>query len=166
MKDHIVRLTDEARAVLLGLIRAGTRSVREVRRVQVLLKSDAGLTDAVIAEHVGLSTRAIGQIRKRFCQGGWERAVFEADRPGAPPRFTVKQQQQVIALACSTPPDGRTRWTLELLCSEAVARGFVPSLSTSEVSLWLHEHDLKPWRKKVGVFHSLPTSFGNAWKMY
>jgi transposase len=117
-----------------------------------LLKSDEGLTDEEIAEDVELSTRAIADIRKRFSQGGWERAVFDAPRPGGPATFTSKQRQQVVALACSDPPDGRSRWTLELLSEQAVARGFVSSISKSEVSLWLHQHDLKPWRKKIGAF--------------
>jgi transposase len=147
-----VCLTDEARCTLRGLVRAGTRSVRVVLRVQVLLKSDEGLTDEEIAEDVELSTRAIADIRKRFSQGGWERAVFDAPRPGGPATFTSKQRQQVVALACSDPPDGRSRWTLELLSEQAVARGFVSSISKSEVSLWLHQHDLKPWRKKIGAF--------------
>ena len=165
MKEHVVCLTDEARSSLQELVRAGTRSVRVVRRVQVLLKSDEGLTDEEIAEHVGVTVRTIAKIRKRFCQEGWERAVFDAPRSGKPPVFTVKQQQQVIALACTDPPAGHVRWTLELLRQEAVTRGFVSSVSTSEVSLWLHEHDLKPWRKKAGVCPSSRQNSGSGWKM-
>jgi hypothetical protein len=59
-----------------------------------------------------------------------------------------------VALACTEPPEGRARWTLELLCEYAVKRGFVASVSKSEVSLWLKAHDMKPWRKKRGVFRS------------
>jgi len=165
MKEHIIRLRDEARELLQDLVRAGSRPVRVVRRAQVLLKSDTGLTDAEIADHVGLTTRAIADIRKRYCLGGWERAVLDAKRPGGPAKFTAKQQQQVIALACTTPPDGYARWTLNLLCREAVARGFVPSLSKSEVSLWLHRHDFKPWRKKTGASRSSRKNFASAWKM-
>jgi transposase len=165
MKEHVVCLTDEARSSLQELVRAGTRSVRVVRRVQTLLKSDEGLTDEEIAEHVGVTVRTIAKIRKRFCQEGWERAVFDAPRSGKPPVFTVKQQQQVIALACTDPPAGHGRWTLELLRQEAKARGFVSSISTSEVSLWLHEHDLKPWRKKAGASPSSRQNSGSAWKM-
>jgi transposase len=165
MKEHGVCLTDEARSSLQELVRAGTRSVRVVRRVQILLKSDEGLTDEEIAEHVGVTVRTIAKIRKRFCQEGWERADFDAPRSGTPPVFTVKKQQQVIALACTDPPAGHVKWTLELLRQEAMARGFVSSISTSEVSLWLHEHDLKPWRKKAGAYPSSRQNSGSAWKM-
>ena len=51
-------------------------------------------------------------------------------------------------------PQGRQRWTLELLCEQAVKQGLVESVGKSEVALWLKEHDLKPWRKKLGAFPS------------
>jgi transposase len=154
MKEHIVNLTDEVRTELESLVRSGTRSVRDVRRAQILLKSDAGLTERAIAVHVGCSDRTVAEVRKRFCQGDRKRALFEAPRSGAPPKFSVAQRQQVVALACSNPPAGRARWTLELLSEKAAEHGFVDSVSKSEVSLWLHEHELKPWRKKVGAFPS------------
>jgi transposase len=166
MKEHIVRLTDEARQRLQELCQAGTRSVRVVQRAQMLLKSDAGLIDQEIAAHVGCNERRIRDVRKRFCTEGLERALYDAPRSGRPPRFTVRQQQQVVALACTDPPEGRTRWTLDLLCTHAVRRGFVRTLSKSEVALWLRAHDLKPWRKKHGAFPSLLPSFANAWKTF
>jgi Homeodomain-like domain len=166
MKEHIVRLTDEGRERLQELCQAGTRSVRVVQRAQILLKSDAGLIDKDIAAHVGCNERRVREVRKRFCTGGLERAVYEAPRSGRPPSFTVRQQQQVVALACTDPPEGRTRWTLELLCKHAVRRGFVRTLSKSEIALWLRAHDLKPWRKKHGAFPSLPPSSASAWKTF
>jgi putative transposase len=154
MKEHIVSLTDEARQGLQELAQSGTRSVRVVRRAQILLKSDAGSTDEEIVEHVGCSERTVRNVRRRFCDEGWERALYDAPRSGRPPDFTPRQKQQVIALACTEPPESRVRWTLELLSEHAVKRGFVASISKSEVALWLKEHDLKPWRKKLGAFRS------------
>ncbi len=154
MKEYIVRLTDEARHKLREVVKSGTRSVRVVRRALILLKSDAGLTDLQIVEHVGCAERTVRKVRKRFCDEGLEGALYEAPRPGRPSDFTPRQRQQVVALACTDPPEGRARWTLELLCEHAVKRGFVASISKSLVSLWLKGHDLKPWRKKLGAFRS------------
>lgn len=165
MKEHIVCLTDEARQQLCELVRSGTRPVRMVRRALVLLKSDEGLIDAEIAEHVGCCERHVREVRKCFCRHGLERALHDAPRSGTPPKFTTRQQQQVVALACTDPPEGRTRWTLELLCEHAAKNGFVTQVSKSEVALWLQAHDLKPWRKKRGAFPSSPTNFVNEWKM-
>ena len=164
MKEHIVRLADEARQQLQQLVQSGTRPVRVVRRVLMLLKSDEGLTDEEIVEHLGCSERMVRRVRKRFCSGGIERALYDAPRSGAPATFTARQQQQVVALACSEPPEGRVRWTLELLCRHAVERGIVTSIGKSEVALWLREHDLKPWRKKLGASPSSARSSASGWK--
>ena len=164
MKEHIVCLKDEARPRLQELVQSGTRSVRVVRRAWILLKSDEGFTDEEIAEHVGCSDRTVRSVRKRFCTEGLDRALHDAPRCGAPPTFTPRQKQQVIALACTDPPEGRTRWTLELLCERAVKQGFVTSVSKSEVALWLKEHDMKPWRKKLGAFPNSPRNFASGWR--
>ena len=148
MKEHIVCLKDGARQRLRELVQSGTRSVRVMRRALILLKSDEGYTDDDIAEHVGCSDRTVRNVRKRYCAEGLDRALYDAPRSGKPPTFTPRQQQQVIALACTDPPEGRQQWTLELLCEHAVKQGFVASISKSEVALWLKEHDMKPWRKK------------------
>jgi len=164
MKEHIVSLTDEARQQLSELVRSGTRPVRVVRRALILLKSDEGLKDAFIAEHVGCCERHVREVRKRFCVQGLARALHDAPRSGTPPKFTARQQQQVVALACTDPPEGRTRWTLELLCEHAAKNGFVSEVSKSEVALWLQAHDLKPWRKKRGAFPSSRRNFVSGWK--
>ena len=154
MKEYIVYLTDEARQRVQEVVQSGTRPVRVMRRALILLKSDAGLTDLQIVEHVGCGERSVRNVRKRFCTEGLERAMYESPRSGRPSDFTPRQRQKVVALACTAPPEGRARWTLELLCKHAVQRGFVSAISQSEVSLWLRAHDLKPWRKKLGVCRS------------
>ncbi len=154
MKKYIVRLPDQVRQGLFQLVRSGTRPAQVIRRCQVLLKSDAGCTDEEIAEHVGCSDRTVHTLRKQFCTGGIEQAIYDAPRSGRPETFTGRQRQQVVALACTDPPEGRQRWTLEWLCEQAVKRGLVESVGKSEVALWLKEHDLKPWRKKLGAFPS------------
>lgn len=164
MKEHIICLKDGARHELQELVRSGTRAVRVVRRALILLKSDEGLTDDEIGEHVGCSDRTVRSVRKRFCTENLESAIYDAPRSGAPPTFTPRQQQQVIALACSDPPEGRTRWTLELLCEHAVQEGFVATVSKSEVALWLKEHDMKPWRKKHGAFPNSAKHFAGGWR--
>ena len=118
-----------------------------------------GLTDDEIARHVNLSPRTVRAVRKRFCAGNLETALYDAPRCGAPATFTPRQQQQVVALACTDPPEGRTRWTLELLCEHAAKRGFVKSVSKSEVALWLKDHDMKPVAKKTWCIPKLIAEF-------
>jgi putative transposase len=165
MKErHLVCLTDEARFALSAMLQSGVHRARVLRRAQVLLKSDEGLVDSEICEHTGVSERSIRAIRQRYCRQGLERAIYDAPRSGKPPEFTERQQKQVIALACTDPPEGRARWTLTLLAEEAVKRGIVTSLSKSEVALWLTAADLKPWQKKDGAFRDSRRSSASAWK--
>ena len=88
MKEHIICLTDEARQQLQELVQSGTRSVRVVWRALIRLKSDAGLTDLQIVEHVGCGERTVRNVRKRFCREGLERALYESPRSGRPSDFT------------------------------------------------------------------------------
>ena len=144
MKKYVVRLTDEAQLQLQELVQSSTRSVRVVRRAQILLNAEAGFTDQQIAEHVECAERTVRNVRKRFCDEGLERALYGKPRSGRPSDFTPRQKQQVIALARTDPPEGCVRWTLELLCEHAVKRGFVASISKSEVALWLKDRHFKP----------------------
>lgn len=164
MKErHIVCLTDEARVALSAMLQSGVHRARVLRRAQVLLKADEGLSNEEISEHTGVSERAIREIRRRYGREGLERALHDAPRSGKPPAFTERQQKQVIALACTDPPEGRARWTLTLLAETAVQRGIVKSLSKSEVALWLAEADLKPWQKKDGAFPSSRRNSASEW---
>jgi transposase len=164
MKErYIVCLTDEARVALTASLQSGVCRARVLRRAQVLLKADEGLTDEEINEHTGVSTRTVRAIRRRYCREGLERALHDAPRSGKPPAFTERQQKQVIALACSDPPEGRARWTLTLLAETAAERGIVKSLSKSEVALWLAEADLKPWQKKDGASPSSRRNSASGW---
>lgn len=151
MKQYIVRLTDEVRQQLLEAVQGGTRPVRVVRRALILLQAGAGLTDLQIVEHLGCAEGTVRNVRKRFCREGLEGALHESPRAGRPSDFTARQKQQIVALACADPPEGRARWTLELLCEHATRQGVVESISKSAVSLLLKTHDLKPWEKKDPV---------------
>ena len=97
------------------MLRSGVHRARVLRRAQVLLKADEGLSNEEISEHTGVSERTIRELRRRYACEGLERALHDAPRSGKPPKFTARQQKQVIALACTDPPEGRARWTLTLL---------------------------------------------------
>src|SRR5438105_3796780 len=109
---YIVNLTTTERGQLQQLVRAGTTAARTVARARVLLKADDGLTDPEVAEHVGIGVATVYRIRRRCVEEGLAPALRERPRPGAAFKFTGKQQAHIIALACSTPPAGRARWTL------------------------------------------------------
>ena len=136
-KIYHVDLTEEERESLLQLIRTGKPSARKVTRARILLLADEGKLDREIQEalHTGLST--IERTRKRFVEGNLEYALNEKKRSGAPRKFDGKQEAYLVALACSPPPSGRVRWTLQLLSDKLVELGVVEKISDETVRLRL-----------------------------
>jgi putative transposase len=111
-KRYIITLTADERAHLLALTKKGKISARQLTRAHVLLQADAGGRDAASATalHVGLAP--VERIRKRFGDEGLEAALCERPRPGGQRQLDGKQEAFLSALACSTPPQGRTSWTM------------------------------------------------------
>ena len=132
-KIYHVTLTDDERTQLQDIIKKGQTAARRITRAHILLHADAGRSDQAIAEalHVGRAT--VERVRKRFVEGNLGRALSDAPRPGAAAKLDGKQQALVIATACSTPPAGRTRWTLRLLAERMVALKQVETLSHETV---------------------------------
>ena len=134
-KKYIVDLTQEERKGLEGLIRSGKHSARRIRRAHALLKVDAGWTDGKISEALDIGTSTIERLRRRFVEEGMDVALGARSRKPKPyPRkLDGKRQAQLIALACSEPPEGHTRWTLRMLADRMVELAYVESLSHEAV---------------------------------
>jgi transposase len=132
-KRYRVTLTDAERERLRTLTRKGKGSARTVRRAQTLLLADEGRTDEAIAAalHSGLST--VARTRQRFVEEGLEAALVDRPRPGAAPKLGPKQQALVVALACTRPPEGRLRWTMQLLADRVVELEVVPAISDEAI---------------------------------
>ena len=114
-----------------------------------LLAADAGVSDEDIAVSVGVGGSTVYRTKQRFVEGNLERALNEEPRPGAERKLTGKEEALLVATACSTPPAGRARWTLELLADALVKLTAHESVSRETVRRRLAENDLKPWRKDM-----------------
>jgi len=117
---YIVNLSAEERETLRQLLRSGNASARRLMRARILLKSDDGLTDAEVAVAIDVGIATVHRIRQRCVEEGLEAALGERRRAGGPALLSGRAQAHLIALACSTPPDGRPRWTLRLLADRVV----------------------------------------------
>jgi putative transposase len=95
-----------------------------------------------------LTPKTVWLTSQRYQQGGLERVLYEAARPGKEARLDVQQRQRIVALVCSPPLAGRARWTVRLLAEEAVKHKLVPRVGRETVRILLESHDLKPWREK------------------
>ena len=147
--QYRVDLTQEERADLMALTRAGTHASRKVKRAQILLAADAGVADAAIVASVATSGSTVYRTKRRFVEGNLEAALTEQPRPGAERKLTGKQEALLIATACAKPPAGRRRWTLELLADEVVRLSDHDSVSRETVRRRLAENALKPWRQDM-----------------
>ena len=130
------------------LLSGGLQPVRTVLRALALRQMDAGQSTPAVAANLGLSAKAVWQIGKRYQQGGLERALYDASRPGAAPALDGEQRQRIIAVVCTQPPAGRARWTVRLLTEEVIKRKLVPRVGRETIRVLLESHDLKPWREK------------------
>jgi putative transposase len=133
---------------LQKLVSGGVQQVRVVLRALALLQLAKGVSAPRIAEMVALTPQAIRKIGHRYEEGGLERALYERQRPGAAEVLDDHQKQRLIAMVCSSPPQGRARWTVRLVAEEAVKRKLVQRVGRETIRLLLLSHDLKPWREK------------------
>ena len=144
-----VMLTQYERHELGSLLSGGKQAVRKLKRAQILVAADAGLGDEEIAASVGVGGSTVYRTKRRFVEGNLGRALSGEPRPGAERKLTGKEEALLVATACSSPPAGRARWTLELLADAMVKLTAHESLSRETVRRRLAENDLKPWRKKM-----------------
>ena len=144
-----VELSQAERDELAALLSGGKHSVRKLKRAQILLAADAGESDAAVAASLRVGGSTVYRTKRRFVLGNLAAALSEEPRPGAARKLSGKEEALLVATACSSPPAGRARWTLELLAGELLKLTAHDSLSRETVRRRLAENDLKPWRKDM-----------------
>ena len=135
-KRYIVDLTAEERERLLAFIFKGKASARALLKARILLKADAGAqgeswADSRIAEALETNTTMIERVRAKFVTEGLEAVLARKKRqtPPVEPIFDGEAQAQLIALACSEPPEGYAHWSIRLLAEKVVERKIVEKAS-------------------------------------
>jgi transposase len=144
-----VELSQAEREELTALLSGGKHAVRRLKRAQILLAPDAGVSDEVIATSVGVGGSTVYRTKRRFVEGNLEFALREEARPGAARKLTGKEAALLIAAACARPPEGRKCWTLNLLAGEMVKLTGHEDLSSETVRRRLAANELKPWQKDM-----------------
>ena len=144
-----VVLSEAERIELQTLVRGGRHAARKLKRAQILLAADAGVPDETMAESLGVGGSTVYRTKRRFVEGNLEKALSEEPRPGAKRKLTGQEEALLVATACARPPEGRARWTVELLAGEMVRLTEHESFSRETVRRRLAENELKPWREKM-----------------
>ena len=115
-----VELDQNEREQLTALLSGGKHAARKLKRAQILLAAGSGVSDEAIAASLAIAGSTVYRTKRRFVEGNLEAALSEEPRPGAARKLTGKEEALLVATACSKPPEGRARWTLELLAGAMV----------------------------------------------
>jgi transposase len=145
-EKHEVHLKEEERRKLIGMVSKGRNKAVVIQRAHILLKVDEGKTDVEISQMLYVSEQTIRRTRQRFVQEGLQAALEDKPHPATGSELDEKQEARIIALACSEPPAGQVRWTLELLTQEVLKDGIVTHLSPETVRLLLKKTNSNPGR--------------------
>jgi len=132
-KKYLIDLSADERQTLKEMTRKGTLKARQFKRAMILLKADEGMSDPQIMAAIDVSRPTVERIRKRFVEGGAERALNEDPRPGQRRRLDGHGEAILIATACSQAPEGHDHWAMRLLADKLVELGVVESISHETV---------------------------------
>ena len=157
VKKYVVKLSDEERERLKTMIHSGRRAARQLMKARILLKADAseageGWSDGQIAIALETSVDTIARTRQRLVEQGFEAALTHHHSPASARVriFDGAAEAKLIALACSEPPKGRARWTLELLEEKVVELNIVPRASDNTIGRTLKKTRLSLTSKSNG----------------
>lgn len=156
MSQHLtIHLTDQQRQHLEKLIHAGCAPARTQTKARILLLTDRSqgqrCTHHAVAQTLRCSKGTIINTRKRFVQSGLEAALYDKPRPGKQPKITGEIEARLVTLACSDPPPGQARWTLQLLADHLVMLNLVESISRVAIYQRLKKTSLSRGRSSPGA---------------
>src|SRR5947209_9347380 len=170
MDKYRVALTADERTGLQRLVSVGKAAARKLTHARILLLADAtaqGSCDDDIVAALGVGPRTIARVRKEFVTEGLQAALARKKQPPRPGKIKIKGdlEQELVRLACSDPPEGRCRWTLELLAERLVVLGRVTKVSQETVRQALKKTTSSRGSSRPGACLPRPTpSSSGGWK--
>ena len=164
VKRYIVKLNDEERERLSTLIHTGKHPARQLTKARILLKADAsesgeGWSDGQIAAALDTSTATVARTRQQLVEEGFESVLVRKHSPASARQriFDGAAEAKLIALACSKPPKGRKRWTLQLLEEHVVTLNIVERASDNTIGRTLKKTFSNLTSRSNGSFRRTPT---------
>jgi hypothetical protein len=132
-EKYIVKLRDAERKELTALTKKGTATARRILRAHILLLAAEDKPDTLIAVTLHTSLSTIGRTRKRFVEGNVAGALNDKPHPKRGSKLDGKGRAVLVATACSTPPAGRAKWTMQLLATRLIELKVVEAISDETV---------------------------------
>lgn len=156
---YVVKLMPEERIQLKSLGRKGKHAASKILHAKILLEADVGeasyekKSDAQIAILLDIGIRTVERVRQRFVEEGLESALSrKPSHTRRKRKMGGDEEAHLIAICCSSPPEGRNRWTLKLLAGRLIEMEIMESISPATVGRVLKKMKLNPGKKKNGVF--------------
>ena len=115
MKSNRINLASGDRRYLEALRTKGQHLAREVTRAHILLALEQGVSTLQIQQVLGVSRMVIWRTQSAYREKGLDYALYDVARSGQPAKYGPDQEAEVVALACSQPPEGAARWTVRSL---------------------------------------------------
>ena len=134
MRQTELRLSANDRKSAESIRSKGVRSAREINRAHTLLALDKGISEAQIMSVLGVGRMMLWRTRSAYNDGGLDLAVHDVARCGRPPKYGAEAEALVCALACSQAPEGRSRWTIDLLLEAARKEPLLSGVSRATIA--------------------------------
>jgi len=154
-QKYVVVLEPSAVKELKKIVSSGTHKTRTITRARILLMTNttegAQKKQQEVSASLGVWRHTVRATQKKYVEGGLETALYELPRPGKPKKFTIWDEADVVAIACTDAPAGYDRWTLSLLEEKMTAR-WGKSIDRNTIDKILLKNECKPWLKKNVVY--------------
>lgn len=137
-----IKLKRKERAFLEEFVKKGTKKARAIKRANVLLLADDDYGREDISKIVNIHERSVSRIKKRYLVEGLKYVIEEKPRPGQPKKYNEKEKAEIIALACTSPPKGRKKWTVRLLAEETKKMAGLKNVNRESIRLVLKKAKL------------------------
>jgi transposase len=148
---YIVQLPEDELQEVQTIIKKGVSKARTITRARILEAVHAGKLDKEICSALGTVRSTAHDTRKKYVEGGLQKALYDANHPGKARKLSGEQEAEVIAIACTDAPKGYVRWTLSLL-KEEVHKKLDVTIGTTAIWKILLRNNTKPWLKKNVVY--------------
>ena len=119
----------------------GKHSARSFKRANVLLLLDKGETGDAVAKKLNVNRDTVYNVKRKYLKEGLNAALYEKQRSGQPVKYDTTKKAEIIAYACTSPPEGRKKWTIRLLAQEMKKQKGFENINRESIRLTL---------KKVG----------------
>lgn len=125
-------------------VKKGNKKARELTRARIFLLINKRKKDKEIQEILDVGRSTIWRVRRNYLEKGIDYALTERERPGQPPKYDDRQKAMVIAYACTTPPEGRKRWSVRLLAEELQKKKGFKTINRETIRLVLKKATPNP----------------------